>query len=135
MKAFVVVSLIASLFILSIAPVAVAVAANAPANEAKTIEMVRSKIQKLGTGPKVKVEVKLQDGHKLKGYISEADDEQFLVVDKSGVAEVISYSVVRQVSSRKTIRAFLIAAAISSIPFIILAIENGRCKRGTGPCS
>lgn len=39
---------------------------------ARNIEKVKENVRKLGVGEEARVEVKLQDGRKLKGYIREA---------------------------------------------------------------
>ena len=55
-----------------------AYAASTDGKEARFIERVKEDIHKLGTGPDARVEVKLRDKSKFKGYISEAGDESFV---------------------------------------------------------
>src|SRR4051812_13121961 len=53
----------------------------------------RAKVQKLGLGRDARVEVKLRDNTKLKGYISEAGQDSFTVTDsKTGAAQPVAYS-------------------------------------------
>ncbi len=56
-------------------------------------EKMKAKVIKIGTGPDARVEVRLSDGRRVKGYISEIKDDYFTVVDdKAGVATRIDYS-------------------------------------------
>ena len=45
-------------------------------------EQVKSSLGKLGVGESARVEVKLRDGTRLKGYIREAGEDSFVVVDR-----------------------------------------------------
>jgi hypothetical protein len=68
------------------------------AGAAQLAEEARSKVQKLGTGHKTRVEVKLRDNTKLKGYISQAGADSFIVIDtKTGAATTVTYTDVAQV--------------------------------------
>ena len=62
---------------LAIAPSAFA--SGNPEKEAKFAEKVKTNIAKLGTGPEAKVEIKLKDGTKIKGYVTEASVDKFVV--------------------------------------------------------
>jgi sulfate adenylyltransferase subunit 1 (EFTu-like GTPase family) len=58
---------------------------------------VRNMIAKLGTGESARVEVKLRDKTKLKGYIREAGAGSFVIVDsKTGAATAVAYPQVKQ---------------------------------------
>lgn len=39
------------------------------------------KISKLGIGQEAKIKVKLKDGTKIKGYITEMSESQFVIID------------------------------------------------------
>jgi hypothetical protein len=72
--------------------------ASVPEKEIQFIEKVRAGVAKLGTGTQSRVEVKLRDGRKLKGYIGEIGDDHFVVMDsKDGVAVPVAYPQVKQV--------------------------------------
>ena len=61
-------------------------------------EKARTTVQKIGVGPKSRVEVKLEDGTKLKGSVSAAGDDTFTVTDsKTGAARTVAYADVAQV--------------------------------------
>ena len=55
-------------------------------------EKVKLSLGKLGVGESARVEVKLRDGTRLKGYIREAGEDGFVVVDrKTGEASVVTF--------------------------------------------
>ena len=65
-------------------------------------EKMKAKVIKIGTGPDARVEVRLSDGRRVKGYISEIKDDYFTVVDdKAGVATRIDYSQVQRISVQR----------------------------------
>jgi hypothetical protein len=66
--------------------------------EARFAEKVKAGISKLGTGEMARVEIKLRDKTKLKGYIKEAGEDSFVLVDtKTGAATTVLYPQVKQV--------------------------------------
>jgi hypothetical protein len=59
---------------------------------------VKAKVQELGVGSNSRVEVKLKDQTKLKGYISAIADDSFTLTDsKSGATQKVSYADVSEV--------------------------------------
>ena len=69
--------------------------------DAKEIDKVKSAVAKLGSGPGSRVEVKLRDKTKLKGYIGEASENGFVVVDeKTGQATPVQYQLVKNLKGR-----------------------------------
>lgn len=66
--------------------------------DAKFAEKVKSAVARLGVGEQARIEIKLRDKTKLKGYVKEAGDESFVVLDsKSGVETIVAYPNVKQV--------------------------------------
>lgn len=62
-------------------------------NDAQATEKIRTKVQKIGVGGNARVEVKLRDNTQMKGYISDADQDSFTVVDSmSGSRNKLSYA-------------------------------------------
>ncbi len=62
------------------------------------VEKVKAAVAKRGTGKKARVTVKLQDGSKLKGYISQAADDSFTLTDsKTGQTRMLTYGEVTEV--------------------------------------
>ncbi len=80
---------LAALFLQAAA--APALAKSAAEKEAKRVEMVRAKLDKLGTGEDARVKLLLRGKTRLEGYISEAGPEGIVVVDKAGVATTVAY--------------------------------------------
>jgi len=76
------------------------------------VQKTRLDVQKLGTNRDKKVEVKLRDNTKIKGYITAVDQDTFSVSDyKAGSAQTLSYA---EVSSVKR------AGGSSMKPWLIL---------------
>lgn len=92
--------------------------------EEKFAEKVKTEIAKLGTGTDAKIKLKLKDGTKIKGYIIEANENQFVVMNsKTGQAVPIAYPQVGQAKGNNlsTGAIFLISAIGLVILSIILA--------------
>lgn len=81
-------------------PFATPVAAKATGEQAqRRAAAVKTAIAKLGTGENARVEVKLRDETRLKGYIREAGEDGFVLVNaKTGVATTVAYPQVGQAS-------------------------------------
>ena len=101
--------------------------------EAKQVEKIRENIRKLGTGPEAKVEVKLKSNRKLKGFIKEAEETSFVVVEgKTGAVSTVAYSEVKEVkgSNRLTaakigitiVKGVLVVAAVAAIATVLMAL-------------
>ena len=71
----------------------------------------------MGTGRDAAVEVKLKDGTKLKGYISEANDDHFVVTDaKTGSRTVVPYPQVKKARHGNLVMlAFIGAIAVIAV--------------------
>jgi len=64
-------------------------------------EKVIADVAKRGTGPKAKVNVKLKDRSKVKGYISQAGNDSFTLTDsKTGQARTLAYADVGEVKKQ-----------------------------------
>jgi hypothetical protein len=67
----------------------------------KHVQKIKADVAKRGIGEKARVTVKLQDGSKLKGHISQAGDESFTLTDaRNGQTKVLAYRDVAQVKGR-----------------------------------
>ena len=65
--------------------------------DTKLAQKIKTKVAKLAGGPEARVEVKLMDGTRLKGCISEFSDDYFVVTDKkTGRATTVAYTQVKQ---------------------------------------
>jgi len=70
--------------------------------QATNVEKIKIKIAKLGVGSKAKATVFLKDGAKIKGYIAQAGDDDFVVRDrKTDAATTIRYTDVSKVDNNK----------------------------------
>jgi hypothetical protein len=70
--------------------------------DAQTLEEVKVKVARLGVGEKARVTVKFKDGTKLKGYISQVKDDEFIVRDrKTDAPTVVLYRDVARVDSNR----------------------------------
>lgn len=89
--------------------------------QAQFAEKVKAGIAQLGTGTEARVEVKLRDRTKLKGYVGEAGAEQFTVVDaKTGAATAVPYPQVQQVKGNNLSQGAKIAIGVGVILIPIL---------------
>lgn len=93
--------------------------------EVKFAQKVKTEITKLGVGIDSKVQVKLKDGTKLKGYISEVNDEGFVVTDKEGNATPVPYNKAKQVGGSNTKTGLIIAVGIV-VFLVIIALAAAR---------
>jgi hypothetical protein len=95
----------------------------------------RARVQKLGQGRDARVEVKLRDNTKLKGYISEAGQDSFTVTEaKTGAAQRVAYADVAQVKkpgSGLSKRAWIIigAAAVAAV-IVGIVVKPAVCDGG-----
>ncbi len=98
------------------------VAANTKAEkELKLAEKVKAGITKLGTGPQARVEVKLRDKTKLAGYVSEASDDHFVIVDsKTGASTAVAYPQVVKAKGHNLSTGASIAIGVAILVTIIL---------------
>ncbi len=63
-------------------------------------EKVKAKVTKLGSGKQARLEVKLKDNTRLKGYIGEIAEERFTLVDpKHGTVTPVPYEQVQQIKN------------------------------------
>ena len=77
------------------APGARPVAAKA---DGDSVDEIRTKVARLGVGEKARVEVRLRDETKVKGYVSRANDQSFAVTDaKTGATREVAYAEAAQV--------------------------------------
>ena len=75
-------SMTIAIFVVNLAMIPFVFASDNAEKEAKFAEKVKAEISKIGSGSDAKVRVKLKDGTKLEGYVSEIKADSFTVVDK-----------------------------------------------------
>jgi hypothetical protein len=89
--------------------------------EARKIEKIKAGIARLGIGPEARVEVKLRDKTKIKGYISEVNEDSFVVVDSNtGATSRVTYPQVGQVKGNNLSTGAQIAIVAGFIAFFII---------------
>ena len=101
-------------------------------------EESRAAVQKLGVGTKTRVEVRMQDGTKLRGSISAAGEDTFNLTDsKTGQDRTVAYADVARVKKSGgglSARTWVIiaAAAVTAVIVGVTVIEPVLCDGGAG---
>lgn len=89
---------------------------------------VKANIEKLGTGKDARVEVKLKDGTKLKGYIEQRNESNFIVFNEKTSTQVeVQYPQVSQVKGNNLatgVKIALVAGLIAALIAIIYFAGN-----------
>ena len=114
--------IISLIFSLALAPTTTLAKPRA-VKEAEFAAKVKTDIAKLGVGPDARIEVKLRDKTKLKGYISEADAETFSITDlKTGGVTVVAYPNVVQVKGNNLSTGAIIAISVGAAVGVTLLV-------------
>ena len=98
---------------------------------------VKADVLKRGTGKNKRLEVKRLDGTKLKGYVSQAGEDSFTLVEReSRQPVVIAYNEVAKVKNRSSggdkIAFIVIGAAAATAAVIALSFLAIRCRNEGG---
>lgn len=106
-------------------------------NTASSIAKIKTAVLKRGTGENKRVEVRTLDGTKLKGYISQADEDLFTLTDsKTKQTSVIAYSDVAKVKNRLSrgdkIALGIIGGAVAVVAIVLGSFIAIRCKNEGG---
>lgn len=102
----------------------------------------RAKVESLGLGHNARVEVKLQDNTKLKGYLSAKEHDSFTVTDsKTGATSTVRYAEVVEVkkagggiSTKSWIILGAAAAGAVTTWFIVKPVLCDGGAQSRGPC-
>jgi hypothetical protein len=114
--------MVACLVVSAVSVRPVAASANAE-KEARFAGKVKLGIEKLGSGSDTRVEVKLRDKTRLKGYISEISENEFVITDvKTGASNKVAYADVKQVKGNNLSTGAKIAIGVSVAAGLILLI-------------
>ncbi len=101
----------------------------AETKEEKFTGKVKTEIAKLGTGTDAKIKVKLKDGTKIKGYVMEAGENQFVVMSsKTGQAVPVAYSQIRQAKGNNLSEGTLITIGLIGVAVLILVLVGTQAK-------
>ena len=102
-------------------------------NISASAERARATVAKLGTGEKAKVEVKLPDDTKVKGYVSEAGADSFEIVDaQTGATRAFNYADVAQVKKRggglsTTTKALIWGGVAAGVAITLYTVRGAFC--------
>ena len=112
-------------FIVNLALTPSALAADKLSKEPKQAANVKAAIAKLGKGPDARIKVKLRDGTKLKGYVSEISENGFTITsDEIGTSTLISYSKAKQVRGKNNLTGEVIFIGVLFL-VIVLVVAIG----------
>ena len=118
-----VITLILTVLLFTTASVNVAFANSNKEKEARLATKVKEGVRKLGVGKDAQVAIKLRDKTKLKGNISEAGEDSFVVIDaKTGESNTITYPSVKQIKGNNHSLGVKIAIGVAIAAAIIVAI-------------
>lgn len=102
-----------------------AVAADNLTKAAKNAAKVKAGIAKLGTGKDARIKVKLKDGTKLKGYVSEISENGFTITsDETGFSTLVPYPNAKQVRGRNNLTGEVVFIGVF-ILIIVLVVAIG----------
>ena len=112
-------------FLVGVAGGRLAYAGSKAEKETRLAEKVKHGIRKLGTGVEARVQLKLKDKTKLKGYVSEVGEDSFVVVDeKTNATSTVPYVQVQQVkgNNHSTAVEIAICAGLILLPIAIVIL-------------
>jgi hypothetical protein len=93
--------------------------------EQRQLEKLKAGIHKLGVGPDARIQVRLKDKTEISGYISEAGEDSFVVVDaETGKSNIVAYPQVAQakgnnLSSKAKLAITLVAVGVIAVLILI----------------
>ena len=98
---------------------------------------IKTTVAERGTGEKKRVEVKKKDGTKLKGYVSQADEDSFTLIDsKTKQSTEIAYGDVAKVKNRSSkgdkIALIAVGSAVAVAAAILIGFLVIRCQNEGG---
>ena len=95
-------------------------------SQTRNVEKVKENIGRLGTGEAARVELKLWDGSKLKGHISEAREDNFIVADaKTDAVVTVNYVDVKQVKGSNRLTAAKVGLTLAKGVAVVGAVALG----------
>lgn len=103
-------------------------------DETKRAEKVRTEIRRLGTGPDARIKLKLRDKTKLEGYVGEANENDFTVVNAhNGTSTTVAYPQVGTARGNNLSGGVKIAIGIAvAVGLTYLIYKYGRRNRRYG---
>ncbi len=99
---------------------------SAQTNSSNSVEKVKTAVVRRGTGEKSKVVVKMKDGTKMKGYISQTGEDSFDLTDsKTKQTTAVAYRDVAQVKKQGLSKGAKIALGIgiaAAVTVVVLGV-------------
>jgi hypothetical protein len=99
-----------------------------PEKREQTAEKVKQGVAKIGTGQSARIQVKLYDGTKIKGYVKDAGADSFTIVnDKTGQETTVLYTDVKQIKGKSLSTGVKIAIGLGILAAVLgflLFLEN-----------
>ena len=94
--------------------------------QTRNVEKVKESVVKLGVGEAARVELKLWDGSKLKGYISETGADSFTVASaQTGAVTKLNYADVRQIKGSNRLTAAKVGLTLAKGVAVVGAVALG----------
>jgi hypothetical protein len=92
--------------------------------QARDARKIKDGIMKLGNGEGARVQLTLRDGRKVEGYIREAGEDSFVVVEtKTGAATTVTYSQVKAIKGNNLSSGAKIAFNVAAVVGIALGLS------------
>ena len=91
--------------------------------DSQAVEKTRAKVQKMGIGQDARVEVKLHNNTKVRGFISASGQDSFTVTDrKTGASQTIAFADAAEVNKRGgglSTRSWIIIGGVAAAVVIV----------------
>jgi hypothetical protein len=119
------VAFVLSIVLANLLYVPTAVAKPSGNKEERQLEKLKTGIRRLGIGPDARIKIRLKDKTEISGYISEAGEDSFVVIDaKTGKSNIVAYPQVAQargnnLSSKEKLAITLIVVGAIAVLLLI----------------
>jgi len=106
---------------------------SAQSNTDNALEKIKANVHRRGTGEKSKVVVKMKDGTRLKGYISQTGEDSFNLTDsKTKQTNAVAYRDVAQVKKQGLSKGAKIAIGVGIAAAVTISLIGVSIGRGLG---
>lgn len=102
-----------------------------PGQAERRVQKIKSEVGKRGVGESARIEVRLQDGTKLKGYVRQADENGFVVLDTKTASEsAVTYNQVDSIKGKGLSLGAKIGIGIGIAAAALVALALGALAYG-----
>ena len=106
---------------------------SAQSNTDNALEKIKANVHQRGTGEKSKVVVKMKDGTRLKGYISQTGEDSFNLTDsKTKQTNAVAYRDVAEVKKQGWSKGAKIALGVGIVAAVTVFVIGGAIASGLG---